>query len=263
DGFDPLLMQVNTSSEYWQKAASLLTTDPLGQHDVALPENARAYLLAGTQHTGAAGRVADRGPCVHPRNPHSPGPALRALLHALREWACAGVAPPPSSVPRIADGTAVPAERLGFPALPGVAVARAANVPERIADWVHARPAVGPQVVPLVPRVDEDGNEVAGVLLPDIAVPLGTHTGWNLYRAPYPECELCDRDGSFLAFARTRVERTQSGDPRLSLQERYGSPEAYVQRVAAAVEALLRQRLLLPEDASLYVEAARARRLWD
>ncbi|HXB77904.1 MAG TPA: alpha/beta hydrolase domain-containing protein, partial [Bradyrhizobium sp.] len=103
--------------------------------------------------------------------------------------------------------------------------------------------------------VDADGNEVAGVRLPPIAVPLGTYTGWNVYRAQ--PCELCDRDGSLIPFARTRTDRDAAGDPRPSLEERYGSRDAYVARVEATAAALVADYLLLPADAAAYVKAAK------
>jgi hypothetical protein len=102
--------------------------------------------------------------------------------------------------------------------------------------------------------VDADGNEVAGIRLPLIAVPLGTYTGWNVYRAQ--PCELADRDGSLIPFARTKAEREAASDPRPSLDERYGSHAAYVAKVEAAAEALVAERLLLPADAAAYVKAA-------
>ena len=104
--------------------------------------------------------------------------------------------------------------------------------------------------------VDADGNEVAGIRLPPIAVPLGTYTGWNVYRAQ--PCELCDRDGSLIPFARTTTERPAAGDPRPSLEERYGSRAAYIAKVEAAAAALVAERLLLPADAAAYVVAAKA-----
>src|SRR5262249_14738212 len=104
--------------------------------------------------------------------------------------------------------------------------------------------------------VDADGNEIAGIRLPPIAVPLGTHTGWNVYREQ--PGELADRDGSFIAFARTRQEREAADDPRPSLEERFGSREAYVAKVSAAAEALVAERLLLPTDAAVYVKGAEA-----
>ncbi len=258
DGFDPLLIEVNTSTEYWQKGASLLTTDPLGTRELELPHNARVYLVAGTQHGGRAHLATDRGPCVNPRNPHSPAPVLRALVVALDAWVATGIAPPPSRVPTIKDGTlAAPAEA-GFPPLPAAAVATFGNRVAPFGDWREPRPRPQEAYRTLVARVDADGNDVAGIRLPDIAVPIATYTGWNLYRAPYPEGELCDRDGSYFAFARTREQRSAEHDPRPSLEERYPSHADYVNRVAAAAQELVRDRLLLAEDAARYVSAAQA-----
>jgi hypothetical protein len=110
---------------------------------------------------------------------------------------------------------------------------------------------------PLVPQVDADGNETSGILLPEVAVPLGTYTGWNLYRKPYPEGELCDRFGTFAPFAATRAERETNGDPRPSLEERYGDHAGYVRRFEQAVKKLVAERLLLAEDGAALVAAAR------
>jgi hypothetical protein len=90
--------------------------------------------------------------------------------------------------------------------------------------------------------------------LPPIAVPLATYTGWNVYRAQ--PGELCDRDGSRIPFAHSRAEREAIDDPRPSLEERYGSRDAYVTQVRAAAAALVADRLLLPEDAERFVQAA-------
>ena len=257
DGSDPLLIQTNTSTEYWQKGASLLHTDPMGESDVALPDGVRLYMIAGTQHGGRPGSPRDRGPAVHLRNPHNPMPALRALLVALDEWVASGRPAPPSLVPTLAEGSLVPAEALSFPALPGVAVAQRTNAVAPPGDWIEPQ---APERVyrSLVCGVDTDGNEVAGLRLPDIAVPRGTYTGWNLYAPPYPEGELADRDGSFIPFAKSNAERLDNGDPRPSLEERYPAPAAYVAQVERVVTALLAQRLLLPEDAALCLAEARA-----
>jgi hypothetical protein len=109
-----------------------------------------------------------------------------------------------------------------------------------------------------VTKVDADGNEVAGIRLPDIAVPLGTYTGWNLYKAPFPEGELCDRDGTYVPFAATRAEREAAGDPRPSLEERYGDQAGYVRRVEQVVKKLMADRLLLAEDGELFIAKAKS-----
>jgi hypothetical protein len=252
---DPLMIEVNTSTEYWQKGASLVHTDPTGRHDAELPPTARVYMIAGTQHGGRPGIDPSPGPCVNPRNPHSATPALRALFVALEEWVRTGTAPPSSRVPSIAQGTAVAAEAVKMPTVSGFALPPGANRIGPPVDWVEPPARLDNFYGTLVCAVDADGNEVAGVRLPPIAVPLGTYTGWNIYRAQ--PCELCDRDGSLIPFARTKTERDAAGDPRPSLEERHGSCENYVGRVEAAAAALVADRLLLPDDADAYVKAAR------
>ncbi len=256
--FDPAWMDVNTSTEYWQKGASLLHTDPLGRRDVQLPANARAYLIAGTQHGGRTGLTSAPGPCANPRNPHSPAPALRALVVALDAWATQGKAPPASRVPTLDAATLVAAGQTGFPEIPGMQVASFTNDVPLIHDWVQPHVTSPTRYRTFVSKVDRDGNEVAGIRLPDIAVPLATYTGWNLYKSPFPEGELCDRDGSHVVFAATRTEREAKRDPRLSLEERYGNHAAYVKKVDAYAKALVKERLLLAEDAERYVQRARS-----
>jgi hypothetical protein len=262
DGFDPLLIESNTSTEYWQKGASLLTTDPSGRRDLTLPENSRVYLIAGTQHGGRAGLGSAPGVCANPTNPHSPTPALRALVAALEQWVTKGIAPPPSRVPSIAAGTALESADVRMPPIKGMALAPGSNPIGRPVDWIDAPGTVTEVRAVLgeahygtrVRTVDGDGNEVAGIRLPPIAVPLATYTGWNAYKtAPG---ELCDRDGSYIPFAKTRAEREASGDARPSVEERYGSRAAYVAKVKAAADALIAERLLLPADAAAYVKAA-------
>jgi hypothetical protein len=258
DGFDPLWMETNTSTEYWQKGASLLVTDPLGERDLTLPANARAYLIGGTQHGGQAWMRSTTGNCVNTRNPHSPTPALRALLIALDEWASEGKAPPGSRTPRIADRTFVAPGDSKFPSIPGVSIVRRANTFGVLKDWTKPEMDMSKPYRVLVPTVDADGNETSGILLPDIAVPIATYTGWNLYKAPYPEGELCDRDGTYALFARTRAEREARGDPRPSLEERYGGHAAYVKRYEEAVQRLARERLILAEDAERFMSRVRS-----
>jgi hypothetical protein len=255
DGSDPLLIETNSSTEYWQKGASLLTTDPLGTKDIALPANSRVYMVAGTQHGGRAGATTDPGPNINPRNPHNPMPAIRALLVALDDWVVTGKEPPPSRVPTLAAGTLVEPGSTGFPVVPGATVVRTTNRVSPPGDWV--KPGREDRLYrTLVSKVDADGNEAAGIRLPDIAVPLATYTGWNEYKPPYPKGEMADRDGSCLPFAVDKAAREASGDPRPSIAERYRSGADYVARVKAVVETLMAERLLLDEDAERYLDRA-------
>jgi hypothetical protein len=198
------------------------------------------------------------GNCVNNRNPHSPTPALRALLVALDEWVSEGKAPPASRTPRLKDGTLVMPEQVKFPALPGIQVVRRMSEFGVLKDWIKPEMDMTKPYRPLVTQVDADGNEVAGILLPDIAVPLGTHTGWNLYKAPFPEGELCDRDGTYAPFAATRAEREANNDPRPSLEERYGDHAGYMRQVEQAVKKLVAERLLLAEDGAVFVAKAKS-----
>ncbi len=256
DGFDPLLIEVNTSTEYWVKGASLLHTDSLGTKDLKLPSNSRVYMVAGTQHGGRFGLKTAPGQCANPRNPHSPEPALRALLVALDQWVSNKAAPPPSRMPALSDNTMVGPAQLKFPAIPGMRMATRGNPIMLYGDWIAPSPDAGKAYRPLVAKVDGDGNEVAGIRLPDIAVPLATYTGWNMYKKPFPEDELCDRDGSYFEFAGTKAERLASGDPRPSLEERYLGKADYVRKVKQAASILVKERFLLQEDADAYVRTA-------
>jgi hypothetical protein len=139
--------------------------------------------------------------------------------------------------------------------MPGVALPPGANCIGPPVDWVEPPARLDNFYSTRVCVVDADGNEVTGIRLPPIAVPLGTYTGWNVYQAQ--PCELCDRDGSLIPFARTRTERDAAGDPRLSLEERYGSGENYIARIEAAAAGLVADRLLLRADAAAYINAAR------
>ena len=106
-------------------------------------------------------------------------------------------------------------------------------------------------------RVRKEWHAAKSVLLPDIAVPLATYSGWNEYKPPYPKGELADRDGSCLPFPADKAAREAAGDPRLSIAERYASGSDYVAKVQGVVTALSRDRLLLAEDAERYLERAR------
>jgi hypothetical protein len=182
------------------------------------------------------------------------------LFYALEEWVTKGIAPPPSRVPRLADGTAVKAETARMPRVKGFALAPGANRITPPVDWIDppedgsAKDGAAQFYETFVSAVDADGNEIAGIRLPPIAAPLATYTGWNVYRAQ--PGELCDRDGSRIPFARSRAAREAADDPRPSLEERYGNREACVAKVREAARALVAERLLLPMDADAFIAAA-------
>ena len=150
----------------------------------------------------------------------------------------------------------MPASAIRMPAVPGVAWAPGDNPIGRPVDWTDPPAAPVQPYPPGAPAVAAAGNATAGRRLPTLQAPLGTYTGTNVYK-DFPS-ELCDRDGTFIPFARTRADREHSGDPRPSLEERYGTREAYVAKVKAAAGTLATARLILPLDAARYVEAAAA-----
>lgn len=258
DGFDPLIMVTNTGSEYWRKSASLLHTDALG-NDVPIPDNVRLYFFASTQHfalytspiTTSLGERLGKGPCEQEHNPAFRGPVMRALLTALHTWVYQGTAPPASQIPTRQAGTLISAEESvkRFPRIPGVTHIGHPN-PTRVKN----KAGTETQYTSLVPNADADGNDLAGIRLPDIAVPLGTHTGWAV-RADVPG-EMCSNWGQFMPFAKTKTERKKTGDPRLSLAERYPTKQDYVQKIEQAVKTLQGQGLLLAEDAAAYIADA-------
>jgi hypothetical protein len=262
----PRVLHTVSSNEYWNAAHSLVTTDPLGQRDGTPPDGVRIYHIAGTQHLGGRGAAMPRGICALPPNPVDARPVLRAMTLALDAWVKDGTPPPPSRHARLDDGSLVPIERLGFPRLPGVEIP-AAPVPRKRLDYgpdwakgILSRvlpEAIAPAYPVLVPRVDADGNEVAGIRLPDVAVPTATSTGWALRASGVGATgAICGLDGSHVPFARTKAEREAKGDPRPSLAERYADHADYVARVRQAATALERERYLLAEDVQRIVDEA-------
>ena len=173
---------------------------------------------------------------------------MRALLVAMNEWVTTGKEPPASQIPLIERGELVTLPQLAFPAIPGVSVPRHKREAYRL-DFSVEPPEAGPPYPSLVPQVNQDGNEVAGIHMPEVAVPLATYTGWNLRRASIgaPD-EMYNMVGSFIPFARTRELRKANHDPRRSIQERYTSETVYLDRTSAAAEELVSQRYLLEED---------------
>ena len=272
----PKIMNVNSANEYWVKAASLLHSDMVG-NDVPSPANVRNYLLSGTQHASPAG-ANSLGSCQQFGNSTDQNPALRALWVDLDQW-LDGVPPPPEAVPSRATGTAVfttttadsplnigvvPQASLGWPTIPGVTYTGLVTVrnlfdfgPEFYNGILTINPPTtnGTVYPSFVSPVDADGNEIAGIRLPAVAAPVATTTGWNLRSAAFSLNDGCESTGTLIPFAPTVAARLP-GDPRLSLDERYGSHAGYVAAVTAAANTLAAQRLLLPADVQAYISAA-------
>jgi len=252
------IMSVNSSTEYWMKGASIIHTDPEGKTDLVLPNNVRVYLIAGTQHGAIPSQRQGKGECSCIRNPHSPSPVLRALVVALDRWVSNGIVPPASCVPTLADSTLVSVAELCFPYVPGLPGPDSANEIVPTFDWIDPPRHIPSPYRPMVCAVDKDGNEIAGIRTPDIAVPVGTHTGWNYHDTTSTCRELCHQSGAFVPFAHKEQERASSGDTRLSLEERYISKADYVERVRKVVTELVERRLLLEDDGTIYIARAQA-----
>jgi hypothetical protein len=259
----PRVMHINTSSEYCSSAAithvsaalSHLTVD--GETDVQLPPEVRMYYCAGTQHASSPLPLnANPGQGAFYANTVDYKPLLRAALDNLYAWVRLGTEPPPSKYPRLDDGTLVTRDvvRDLMPRLPGPTLPpREFQAQRRGASGFDAGSTPGnpgASFAPdLLPRIDADGNEVAGVRLPDVSVPLATYTGWNPRRPETGGAHLLVRaSGSTIPFSGTRQERLARGDPRPSIEERYASRELFVERVRSAALALVAERYLLAAD---------------
>jgi hypothetical protein len=236
----PKIFFTNTSVEYWGggRAAALIHTTADGKADLVPASNTRVYYLAGSQHS--PGRFPPR--MVTGQQPYNPVDywyVMRALLAAMDRWVRDGVEPPASQYPSFATNTLVPVDRIAFPAIPGV------HSPKTIS----AGRQDGKPLPFLVPQVDEDGNDRAGIRLPDLIAPLATYTGWN-FRNPVigGTDQLVDLTGSAIPFAKTKAEREARKDPRRSIEERYPSKEAYLAAARAAADALVKNGYLRAED---------------
>ena len=269
---DPYVFHTQTSTEYWQKRGCLAHTDGKG-HDVTPPDKVRIYVIASAQHNSPFGSEPMKDDTQQLVNPLPAGDVLRALMVALDLWVTQGVSPPPSRYPRVADGSLVRPDRksTSFPKIPAVRYQGLHNR-QLFLDYgphirrgrmdIHPPRQIGNGASTiLVPKVDRDGNDVAGIRLPVVQVPIGTYTGWNLQPRLLAEDELSGLLGSFIPFVKTKAERNKLGDPRLSLQERYKNHNDYVQKVSRAARMLLDQRYLLPDDAERMINEAKKGRI--
>jgi hypothetical protein len=267
----PKVFYTNTSYEYWSRAASLVHTNLDGTADVAPHENVRIYLYAGLQHfTGPFPPQPGQGD-IRGRWPQNPLPVRwfwRSAITNLDRWVREGVAPPASVYPRVADGTLTALDKLAFPKIPRVTTPSTVHLAYRQDfgpdfEWkgiiTKEPPVIGQPFASLVPQVDQDGNDLGGVRLPQLEAPLATYAPWNLRHpdigAPEQRVSFI---GSYLPLARTRAEREASGDPRPSIEERYSTRDQYMGLFTAAALKLVKDRFLMPEDLPALLERGAA-----
>jgi hypothetical protein len=269
----PLSLEFYSANEFWVKAGSLMSTDPTGKKDLPDHPSSRVYLLASKQH-GGPGNPLSKGNCQQFLNPLQSEQVQRALWQDLDAWSTRGVNPPDSRVPRLKDGTLVPPlpqSKVGFPSIPGVTYTGLKTTryrfnygpnfyqtfiptinPPVITPPYEDNPANGPIYPSFVPKTDKDGNDIAGIRLPELTVPLATYTGWGLRSGNWAN-DGCEASGQYIPFKATQAQRLASGDPRLSVQERYRTYKAYHDATIKAVDDLVKQRFMLCSDADDYV----------
>ena len=252
----PKMFWTFSDTEYWERSIALSTTTPDGSKDVEPLPNERLYLMAGSPHNvGAFPPATSTGQL--PANPFDPKVVLRALLGSMEKWVEDGTAPPPSRYPRLKDHTLVRAHDVAWPKIPGVTSPQTAYPGVRGPNRFVAKDGAGTPLPLLVPQLDRDGNPVAGLRLPDVAVPLATYTGWNFRNTTIGGSEqFFPLMGSYVPFARTKAEREQGRDPRLSVEERYHSREEYLKQVQDAAGPLVKDGFLLSDDVAAIVKHA-------
>ena len=293
----PKVVEHFGSAEVWALKLTPEWVGTDGKADLPLPDNVRRYYIASTNHWGGAGGFDSSLPGVGlpktgvtcpgnnfgvgilPANPVPHTQTVNALSVHFRNWVMNGVSPPPSRYPMLSQGTLAEAHKaaIGFPTLPMLRP----TIPERDFimpvhdyDWgpqfnpmdgsgiaSNAPPRIKQVLTMFAPKVDADGNELGGVPVVLLDAPLGTYLGWNVTAGgekPFHKDQICDYAGGMIPFPKTAEERKAANDPRLSLQERYGSHEGYVVAVTKATERALKEGFLLPVDATALIEAARA-----
>jgi hypothetical protein len=273
----PKIIATNSDVEYWWSGASLSHTDPTGSIDVDPPENVRVYLFSGTKH-GAGSLPLTTTPDTpdpirqkHFSNTLDYRPLQRAVFNNLDKWVREGIVPPDSKYPRIDDNTAVTRESLkeSFEKIPAIGFLKALPVRQRLAfgnkmdKGIYTYPAIEEEPFGTrVSAIDDDCNEISGIRLPDLEVPLATHTGWALRHADIGgEGHFLPLQGSIIPFPRTNSEKEQNNDPRNSIESRYASKEDYLQKIRISAEFLAKGRYILHEDVGNIIKGASEK--WD
>jgi len=279
----PKIMETFGGLEFWdlRMSPNLVGTD--AKNDIPLPANVRRYYFPSTTHGGGRGGFSVAAPpapngCVLPANPNPESDTLKALRADLVEWVTKGTEPPPSAFPKLhpkdaVEGQLVAATKaaMGFPTLPGVPSPDGVVNALLDYDWgpdfnyndlsgaITKAPGTIRQVLPtLVPKTDADGNDRGGVPSVLLQVPLGTYVGWNVTAAGFNQGKICGLNGAYIPFAKTKAERMAANDPRLSIEERYGTHDKYVALVKAAAGKAVAARLLFQDDADKIVAQAEA-----
>lgn len=261
----PKIFYTNMAAEYWGagRVAALTHLDPAGTKDVAFPENVRSYFFASTSHGPAPFPPSSQVKGSPLANPVSANPAILALRMAMHRWVSEGIAPPPSVYPKLSDGTLVPVADLSFPAVPGLASPSTVKAGNRVRNpqWPDGA-GEGAALPLLVPQVDADGNDRGGILMPEVAVPLATSTGWVFRPSAFgsPQDFYLLR-GAWVPLAPTKAQRERTRDPRPSLEERYASKDDFLAKVKLAVQKLIDQRFLADSDLDTQLKQASER--WD
>ncbi len=272
----PKVFETFGSAEFWGLRMSPNLLGPNAEKDIELPANVRRYYFPGTTHGGGRGGFstdvpAAQGACDLPANVNPQADQMRALIVALTDWVTKNSEPPASIYPRLDRGELVRADHaaMGFPLIPGAPLPD--NLVNTLLDYDYGtefnyadlsgvmtiQPPIIKRPLPTrVPKVNADGNETSGVASPLHQVPLGTYLGWNVTRSGFYKGRGCGFAGGFIPFAKTKAERLEKGDPRLSLEERYNDHAGYVAAVKKAVDTLLQQRFLLPDDAARLLRQA-------
>jgi hypothetical protein len=280
----PKVLETFGASEIWGLRQSYSLVGSTAKADIDIPPDVHRYYFPGVAHNGGPGGFSTATPAVKTAlgacelmsNPAPSAPMRAALLKAFTEWVTKGTPMPPSRYPRAGDGTLVvpTSAAMGYPKIPGrpspdgvlhplLDYDLGAGFNYRDQSGVASQSPEIKRILPqLVPRVDADGNEIAGIKSPLLMAPLGTYTGWNVFSAGMFKGQLCHNNGTgvagFIPFAETKAERLANGDPRLSLEERYRTHDGYVAAVAAAARSLVKQGYLLPDAAGAMVEQAAA-----
>ncbi len=267
----PQIFETFGAAEFNARLMTVALTGTDGKADLPLPANVRRYYFPGTTHGGDDDGGFDPAPqalaaCDLPKNPNPEKETMAALRQALIEWVAAGREPPPSRYPTLAAGQLVAntAEAMGWPRIAGTPLPTGMAIGLLAYDYGPSLdynrftgvldrwpPTIAATIAPLMPKLDADGNEVGGVPSMLHQLPLGTYTGWNITRSGFFKGQPCGGGltGGYVPFARTAADRAANGDPRLSLEERYGSMRGYHCAVRAIAERDVADRFLLAAGA--------------